>query len=174
MMYLLKVSERPAEVGLSRKGKRMKVADLAETQGRVYPARRRTQNVVGGSSPIQAETFSLGYVTLDAGGGQVPWHNQEQEEVYFVLDGTAEMCLGDERQTLTSGQAVYIPSGVFHQLTNVDDKPLRMLYCYGPAGDVAHWRQELEGTLPKAGVDAPALPPGAHPQHTDPPADSPR
>jgi hypothetical protein len=23
-----------------------------------------------------------------------------------------------------------------------------MLYCFGPAGEVAHWRQELEGTLP--------------------------
>ena len=36
-----------------------------------------------------------------------------------------------------------------------------MMYCYGPAGDVAHWRQELDGTLPKAGVDAPPLPAGA-------------
>jgi hypothetical protein len=41
-----------------------------------------------------------------------------------------------------------------------------MLYCYGPAGDVAHWRQELEGTLPKAGIDVPPLPPGAQPQCT--------
>jgi hypothetical protein len=30
-----------------------------------------------------------------------------------------------------------------------------MIYCYGPAGDVAHWRQELEGTLPRAGVEVP-------------------
>ena len=27
-----------------------------------------------------------------------------------------------------------------------------MIYVYGPAGDVAHWRQELAGTLPVAGV----------------------
>ena len=33
-----------------------------------------------------------------------------------------------------------------------------MLYCYGPAGDVAHWKQELSGTLPRAGVEAPPLP----------------
>ena len=26
-----------------------------------------------------------------------------------------------------------------------------MLYIYGPAGDVAHWKQELAGTLPNAG-----------------------
>ena len=76
------------------------------------------------------------------------------------------MCLGEERQIVTGGQAVYIPSGVFHQLTNIGDTPLRMIYCYGPAGDVAHWRQELAGTLPKAGVDVRPLPEGAREQHT--------
>jgi quercetin dioxygenase-like cupin family protein len=90
------------------------VARLAEIAGRTYPARRRTQNVVGGASPIQAEHFALGYVTLEPDGGQVPWHNQEQEEVYFVLEGTGEMCLGEECQLLHAGEAVFIPSGVFH------------------------------------------------------------
>jgi len=147
----------------------MIIADLAEMEGRAYPARRRTQNLVGGPSPVQASNFSMGYVTLDPHGGQVPWHNQQQEEVYFVLDGRGEMCLGDERQVLTGGQVVQIPSGVFHQLTNIGDTPLHMIYCYGPAGDVAHWRQELEGTLPVAGVDAPPLPSGAQPQCVDKP-----
>lgn len=145
----------------------MKIADLTQIEGRVYPARRRTQNLVGGVSPVQAAAFSMGYVTLEPNGGQVPWHNQEQEEVYFVLEGRGEMCLGEERQILNGGQVVYIPSGIFHQMTNIGDTPLRMLYCYGPAGDVAHWRQELEGSLPKAGAEAPPLPPGARPQHTD-------
>jgi mannose-6-phosphate isomerase-like protein (cupin superfamily) len=149
----------------------MIISDLAKIEGRRFPARRRTQNLVNGVAPIQATNFAMGNVTLDANGGQVPWHNQEQEEVYFVVEGTAEMCLGEERQILTSGQAVYIPSGVFHQLTNIGDTPLRMIYVYGPAGDVAHWRQELDGTLPPAGVGpTPPLPEGARPQCTDKPA----
>ena len=148
----------------------MIIADLEKIAGRTYPARRRTQNLVGGASPVQASHFAMGAVTLEPNGGQVPWHNQDQEEIYFILEGTGEMCLGGERQTLSSGQAVFIPPGVYHQLTNIGDSPLRMLYCYGPAGDVAHWRQELAGTLPKAGVDVPALPDGARPQCTDTPA----
>ena len=147
----------------------MIVADLNQIEGRRYPARRRTQNLVGGVSPIQANCFAIGNVTLDPHGGQVPWHNQEQEEVYFVLEGTGEMCLGAERQVLTAGQAVYIPRGVFHQMTNIGATPLRMLYCYGPAGDVAHWRQELSGTLPRAGIEAPPLPAGAQPQCVEKP-----
>jgi len=145
----------------------MIIADINEIAGRVYPARRRTRNVVGGASPIQATNFSLGHVTLEPHGGQVPWHNQEQEEIYFVLEGEGEICLGEERRPIKGGQAVYIPATVFHQLTNVGATPLVMIYCYGPAGDVAHWRQELDGTLPKAGVDAPPLPEGARPQHTE-------
>lgn len=147
----------------------MIIADLSQIAGRVYPARRRTQNLVGGASPIQAISFSMGNVTLEPHGGQVPWHNQEQEEIYFIVEGMAEMCLGEERAVLYGGQAVYIPPRVFHQLTNIGETPCRMLYCYGPAGDVAHWRQELAGTLPRAGVDVPPLPEGARPQSTDKP-----
>ena len=145
----------------------MTIADLSRIAGRTYPARRRTQNLVGGASPIQAASFSMGHVTLEPDGGQVPWHNQEQEEIYFIVEGIAEMCLGEERTTLRTGQAVYIPPRVFHQLTNIGKEPCRMIYCYGPAGDVAHWRQELDGTLPRAGREAPPLPEGACPQSTE-------
>ncbi|MEX0929350.1 MAG: cupin domain-containing protein [Balneolales bacterium] len=149
----------------------MTIADLNKITGRRFPARRYTRNLIGGASPIQADAFSMGLVELEPKGGQVPWHNQEQEEIYFILEGEGEMCLGSERSTVSSGQAVYIPPQVYHQLTNTGTETMKMMYCYGPAGDVAHWRQELEGTLPKAGVDVPALPAGAWAQCTDAPKD---
>jgi len=144
----------------------MIIVDLSTIEGRTYPARRVTKNLVGGASPIRAKNFCAGYVTLEPRGGQVPWHSQGQEEVYFVLSGEGEMCVGSERRILKAGQAAYIPPGEFHQLTNVGDEPLVMIYAYGPAGEVSHWRQELDGTLPRAGIDAPSLPPGARPQHS--------
>ncbi len=147
----------------------MIVADLEQIEGRTYPARRRTRNLVGGASPISAKSFCMGHVTLEPSGGQVPWHDHEQEEVYVVLEGKGEMCLGSERRILEGGQAVWIPPGTHHQLTNVGDTPLTMIYCYGPVGDVAHWRQELDGTLPRAGVEAPGLPEGAQEQCTQGP-----
>ena len=150
----------------------MVISDLGKIEGRAYPARRRTQNLVGGPAPIQTDAFSMGFVTLEPNGGQVPWHNQEQVEVYYVVDGVGEMCLGDEVCELRAGQAVHIPSGVYHQLSNQGDAPLTFIYVYGPAGDVDHWKQELAGTLPVAGDQAPPLPKGARfPQCTEPPAD---
>ena len=145
----------------------MTIADLSKTPGRRYPAGRRTQNLVGGASPIQAKGFCMGYVTLDPAGGQVPWHTHPQEEVYFIVQGTGEACVGAERSTVAMGQALYVPPDTFHQLSNVGEGPLLMIYAYSPAGDVAHWRQELDGTLPRAGVEAPPLPAGARPQKAD-------
>lgn len=142
----------------------MTTADLAKIAGRTYPAGRRTQNLAGGASPIQPKGFCMGYVTLDANGGQVPWHNHDQEEVYFIVSGKGEACLDGERSVISQGQAFYVPPTAYHQLTNVGIEPLIMVYVYAPAGDVAHWRQELDGTLPKAGQDAPPLPAGARPQ----------
>ena len=150
----------------------MTIADLNELEGLRYPARRWTRNLVGGASPVQAENFAMGYVVLEPNGGQVPWHNQEQEEIYFIVSGTGEACLGEERTQVSAGQVVYIPPTIFHQLTNTGDEPMTMIYAYSPGGAVAHWRQELAGTLPKAGIDVPPLPEGAQPQCTDKPADS--
>ncbi len=142
----------------------MKILDLTTIAGRDYPARRNTKNLVGGTSDVHLDEFSMGYTTLEPRGGQVPWHNHIQAEVYFIIDGVGEMCVGAECQIVHGGQMVYIPSNVYHQLTNLGETPLNMVYCYAPAGDVAHWKQELAGTLPKAGVDVPSLPEGAQAQ----------
>lgn len=149
----------------------MQIADLNQIEGRRYPARRWTRGFVGRGAPIEAEHFSMGYVVLEPQGGQVPWHDHEQEEVYVLLEGTCEFCLGQERQILKGPQAVYVTPGVFHQLTNVGDTRATMIYCFAPAGEAAHWRQELSGTLPVAGQQAPPLPEGACPQCTEKPAD---
>ena len=89
----------------------MLITDLNEIEGRTYPARRRTKNLVGGASPIQIGEFCMGFVVLEPNGGQVPWHNHEQEEIYFIVEGEGEMCLGEERQTLSTGQTVFIRLG---------------------------------------------------------------
>ena len=120
----------------------MITVDLSQVEGRRYPARRRTKNIVGGASPIQAKNFCIGNVVLDPRGGQVPWHNQEQEEVYILLEGEAEMCLGAERRVLTAGQAVYIPPGAVQWIENTGATPLIFLCIVDPA-----WRAEDEEVL---------------------------
>ena len=81
---------------------------MGKMSGRTYPAGRTTRNLVGGASPIQAENFCMGYVVLEPRGGQVPWHHHDQEEVYFILEGEGEMCLGEERRPVRSGSRIWI------------------------------------------------------------------
>src|SRR5215213_2320393 len=133
----------------------MIIADIAKIPGRTFPARRWTRGMVGQTpmQPIQAKGFAMGYVVLEPNGGQVPWHNQE-------------------REAIKGGQAVFLPPTVFHQLTNTGTEPMHMMYVYCPGGDVAHWRQELDGSLPKAGENGiPPLPAGAQPQCTKKPGE---
>ena len=150
----------------------MTIADLTQIPGRTFPARRWTRGLVGqAGQPIAASGFAMGVVVLEPRGGQVPWHNQAQEEVYYIIQGSGEICVGAERREISAGQAVFLPPTVFHQLTNTGEEPMQMMYIYCPGGDVAHWRQELDGTLPPAGVaPTPALPAGAQPQCTLKPA----
>ena len=51
-------------------------------------------------------------------------------------------------------------SSIFLVADAVPEIPPQMLQ----GGAVAHWRQELSDTLPKAGVDVPPLPEGAREQ----------
>jgi len=147
----------------------LRIADLGSLAGRRYPAGRLTQGLVGEGRPTTTEGFCMGVVTLDPDGGQVPWHCHPNEEVYLILEGSLELALGEELGEVRSGQAVHIPSNTYHQLTNRGAEPARFAYVYSPAGDVDHWKQELAGSLPRAGIEAPSLPEGAAPQHYDPP-----
>ena len=141
----------------------MTILDVKNIAGTRFPAGRLTRPLVGGDSVIKDNDFKFGYVVLDSDGGQVPWHNHEPEEVYFVIEGRGEICVDNECSTLESGQMVYLPPGKYHQLTNIGGAPLVMLYCCG-RGVTVHGKQELAGNLPKAGQDVPALPKGARPQ----------
>ena len=85
----------------------------------------------------------------------MPWHNQDQEEIYFVVEGEREDVPGRDERVMVhgGGKPVYIPPRVFpsaHEYSidaHAHDLLLRA------RRDVAHWRQELEGTLPRAGVE---------------------
>ena len=70
-----------------------------------------------------------------------------------------------------AGMTVYLTGrSTTDGAARIGDTPLHMMYIYCPGGDVAHWRQELDGTLPPAGVGpTPPLPAGAQPQCTKAP-----
>ena len=54
------------------------------------------------------------------------------EEIYFVLQGTAEMGVDNEKQQVGSGDATWIPTGSSHGLLNSGNENLVILVVAKP------------------------------------------
>jgi len=54
------------------------------------------------------------------------------EEIYYLLSGSGQMRLGDERFEVAVGDAIAIPPGLPHQITNTGNVPLVFLCCCAP------------------------------------------
>ena len=44
--------------------------------------------------------------------------HEDLEQVYYVLGGSGEVLFGEERYPVQEGDAVYLPSGIYHQMFN--------------------------------------------------------
>ena len=53
-----------------------------------------------------------------APGAGAPTHTHTVEEVLTVREGEAEMWIGEERATVTSGQSLIVPAGRLHGFRN--------------------------------------------------------
>ena len=61
-----------------------------------------------------------------APGLGAPTHLHAVEEVLTVIDGAAEIWLGDERQRVAAGESLIIPAGHWHGFRNVMDTTLHV------------------------------------------------
>jgi len=59
-------------------------------------------------------------------GHGAPTHLHAVEEVLHVIDGQAEVWIGDDRATLTSGQLVIVPAGRKHGFSNTGTSVLHI------------------------------------------------
>jgi mannose-6-phosphate isomerase-like protein (cupin superfamily) len=124
----------------------MQVCYLDAVAGEHFPSGRWTRLLAGATSAIQPEQFVVGYSVVRPGGG-IPAHQHANEEVYVLLSGTGCMMVGQEEATLSSVAAIYIPPNTVHQLTNVGDQDLHLLFIYAPPGIMEHWQAERSGQL---------------------------
>lgn len=79
-------------------------------------------------------------VEVEVGNGH-PFHRHpDMEEIIYILSGSAEQWLEDEKRILKKDEAVFIPEDVVHATYNAGDEPLIFLAILSPAKD-------LEGTM---------------------------
>jgi quercetin dioxygenase-like cupin family protein len=64
-----------------------------------------------------------------------PLHSHDNEdEFWYVIEGTLRFQLGDEKAEAQQGSFVFVPRGTPHAFQNIGDAPARILVMFNPAG----------------------------------------
>jgi mannose-6-phosphate isomerase-like protein (cupin superfamily) len=75
---------------------------------------------------------SVAEATLAPGESTQRHYHGESEEVYFLLEGEGRLELDGDVGAVRSGDAVPIPPGTWHTITNTGSGPLRILCTCAP------------------------------------------
>lgn len=54
------------------------------------------------------------------------------DKLYYVVEGSGEFSLGDEKQTLSKGELMHVPEGIPHGVTNTGNARLSVLIVITP------------------------------------------
>jgi quercetin dioxygenase-like cupin family protein len=81
------------------------------------------------------DSFYLGEGVFEPGFPGPPSHRHRGlHDMFYVLDGTLTMRLGDETLELEPGSFVCVPPGVVHTFSNPSDTAVKILNFNTPAG----------------------------------------
>ena len=69
---------------------------------------------------------------FEPGQQQTPHAHDGSDKVYYVIDGTAQITVGEDQQTAGAGTAVLAPSGASHAVVNPGPGRLRLLVLMAP------------------------------------------
>jgi len=76
-------------------------------------------------------------------GHRLGTHTDSAEEILLVLDGTAEVSLGDEQNQISAGEMAVVPAMVPHGLRNVGDETVRVVGFFSSNVVVATFDQPM-------------------------------
>jgi mannose-6-phosphate isomerase-like protein (cupin superfamily) len=75
---------------------------------------------------------SLAEARLAPGARTAAHFHPRTEEIYYILSGTGLMQIGQEQRRVGPGDAIAIPPGAVHTITNTAADTLRFLCCCAP------------------------------------------
>ena len=73
------------------------------------------------------DTLFAGLNCFEPGQQHAAHAHPGQDKLYVVLEGDAEIQVGDEKQLVSTGGGAFAPSGVVHSVRNCGDKRLIVL-----------------------------------------------
>jgi mannose-6-phosphate isomerase-like protein (cupin superfamily) len=80
---------------------------------------------------LRVEAMSAGVYVLEAGAEDLQSPHQ-QDEIYYVISGTAHMQVGEEDEAVSPGTVIFVPAKVKHHFHDISEK-LTLLVFFAPA-----------------------------------------
>ncbi len=81
-----------------------------------------------------AGRFTVLEQVTPAGWGPPRHMHSREDEIFYILEGTYELHVGDERKTVSVGASAVLPRHVPHGFRNVAPTPSRLLSVIAPGG----------------------------------------
>jgi mannose-6-phosphate isomerase-like protein (cupin superfamily) len=72
-------------------------------------------------------SFTLLSSSMPAGSGPPPHIHDDEDELFYVLEGRLRVTCGDDEWVVGAGGCAYLPRGVMHQPRVEGDEPARAL-----------------------------------------------
>lgn len=73
---------------------------------------------MGKSTIAQGQFLFAGLNSFEPGQEHAPHTHEGQDKLYFVLEGSGMVQVGDVTEQLSAGDAAFAPSGVMHSIRN--------------------------------------------------------
>ena len=86
------------------------------------------KELLGSASGCQND-MTLGVVRLKKGESLEP-HRHAQPETYYTLSGRGTVTVEDAVHSVEPGRMLFIPGNATHQINNVEDQDLMILYAF--------------------------------------------
>lgn len=86
------------------------------------------KELLGSGSGCQND-MTLGVVRLKKGESLEP-HRHAQPETYYTLSGRGTVTIEDVVHRVEPGRMLFIPANAQHQINNVEDQDLMILYAF--------------------------------------------
>jgi len=107
----------------------------------IEPPYQRTIRVLIDKESVGASNFVLGIAELKPGERGEEHYHVGTEEAMYVCHGKGVVAIeGDNEHEVSEGYAVFIPSGKKHQLKNMANENLKVVWVYSPPGQESRWK----------------------------------
>jgi mannose-6-phosphate isomerase-like protein (cupin superfamily) len=91
-----------------------------------------TPERMGKTTIVQGGFLFAGLNSFEPGQEHAPHAHVGQDKLYFILEGSGMVQVGDQIECLSAGDAAFAPSGIVHAIRNPGPERLVVMTVLGP------------------------------------------